>query len=867
MASTTLTDILQWAKQQPAWQQDALRRLFVVGDLAPADFDALTEICKSKYGLASQSAEPLSADHVPVSEGGSANAVALISVTHQGGVNALAANQTVSFGQNLTIVYGENAAGKSGYTRLLKAACRSRVVEQILGNVLSKSAPLKANATIRIREGVNELDVAWTLGASPSSSLAQVSVFDGHCVPVYLRDKTDVAFRPFGLDLFDKLAVACLEVKKRLENESLQLGASLLPPTPHIAVGTKVRNFLDTLSGLTKDTDVLTLAKLSDLERNRLTELREMKRDLEAADPKKRAQELAAKADRIERAAEHAKSVVTVLGLQSLKQLIDAREDLKSARSALDTLRKTTFTPELLTGTGGGRWRQMWDAALAFAHESTPSLDFEHAEGAKCPVCQQELQADAASRLKHFAAFIKSTAQQEADAAAANYAARRKDILALAIDRPEIAATLSEVTVDQPAFEQRADQFFATAKTLRDGVEKFTDSGDNLLMGMTFDPSFEKDLRAISDALRVRVLQLQGTAKTLSTAEQKELAELEARDALGLIVDSVLAEIHRKRKIAALAQCIADTGTGAVTKKSTELTKLLITDQLQKTFQSELQKVDFTHLSVGIQPAGGSKGILFHKLTFSNAPGVKVTDVLSEGESRALSLAAFITELSTAPTRSGIIFDDPVSSLDHQWRERIGKRLVAEAIKRQVIVFTHDLLFLRILISESEKSGVPFTHQYIRREGAAGICSPDLPWVAMNVNSRIKVLRVRWDAANKLAASGQTDAYESATREIFGLLRETWERGVSEVLLNDVVERYRPSIETKKVAKLHDITEADCKAVDAGMTAASRWILGHDEALADGTPFPKPVEVKQHIDALEGWAKEIRKRRDGKKAS
>ena len=185
-------------------------------------------------------------------------------------------------------------------------------------------------------------------------------------------------------------------------------------------------------------------------------------------------------------------------------------------------------------------------------------------------------------------------------------------------------------------------------------------------------------------------------------------------------------------------------------------------------------------MSVEIQAAGGLKGALFHKLVFSNAPGVKVTDVLSEGESRALSLAAFLTELSTAPARSGIIFDDPVSSLDHHWRQKIGRRLVAEAKERQVIVFTHDLLFLRIVLNECEKQGVPCDHQYIRRDMQAGICSPDLPWVAMNVKKRIGVLRNRWQSANRVYAKDGAEAYEPIARELFGMLRETWERGVSE---------------------------------------------------------------------------------------
>lgn len=77
-----------------------------------------------------------------------------------------------------------------------------------------------------------------------------------------------------------------------------------------------------------------------------------------------------------------------------------------------------------------------------------------------------------------------------------------------------------------------------------------------------------------------------------------------------------------------------------------------------------------------------------------------------------------------------------------------------------------------------------------------------------------------------------------------------------------MVERYRHSIETQKVRKLHDITEADCKAVEDGMTECSRWMRGHDQAPADGTPFPTSAELRARIDNLENWVKRIRKRRE-----
>jgi hypothetical protein len=440
-------------------------------------------------------------------------------------------------------------------------------------------------------------------------------------------------------------------------------------------------------------------------------------------------------------------------------------------------------------------------------------------------------------------------------------------MMTLHVTRPETASVISEIATDDPALAPRVAQYLENAVRLQSQANSLKEDGDHTIQAGTFDPALATEIDAIAKTLRDRVADLQGKASSLALSEQLELNELTSRGELSSIVDLLADEIERKRKVAALAQCVSDTTTTAITKKSTELTKSLITQQLQQTFKDELKKVEFTHLDVEIQTAGGAKGALFHKLAFTNAPGIKVTDVLSEGESRALSFAAFITELSTAPTCSSIVFDDPVSSLDHQWREKLGKRLTAEAATRQVIVFTHDLLFLKILLEESANQEVSFQHQYVRRDGQAGLCSSDLPWVAMGIKDRIGVLKTKFQAANALATAGKHDEYEDAARTIYGYLREAWERAVSEILLNNVVERYRPSIETKRVAPLHDITQADCDLVDGAMTAASRWIRGHDEALADGTPFPKAVVLKQQIDELEKWVKTIRERREKKKKS
>lgn len=859
MANPTLSEILGWSQDQPGWQRDALRRLFVAGTLTTDDVAELLGVCKATHGL-SDPGRPhvLAAEHLAITESGRAP-VSLVSVTHHRGVNALALEQTVSFGPGLTVVYGPNAAGKSGYARILKQACRSRAREDILGDVLAGEVPVKAQVTIRFREGTDD-PLQWISDDPPSNALAAVSVFDTHCAPVYLRDKTDVAFRPFGLDVFDRLSTACAEIRKSLEAEqaTLQAAAPLFSDFP---VGTRVQQVMDTLTSLTRIDDVRALATLSIDEGRRLHELRDRKRDLEAADPKRRAQELTLKARRVDVLAGHATSLLGTLATARLDAIRRATDTLRIAREALALLRRTALTTDLLAGTGEERWRAMWDAAKTFSEVASPRTPFPAlGDSARCPFCQQPIGTEAATRLAHLAEYVSSAAQEHVRKAEAAHAEAVHAVRDITVERDEIAVALAELEADDPPLGQRLARFLAEARRLRDTALAALRDGTALpIEGLA--PAIDTDLKAAAEVLRNRASQLAEQSRTLDPTVRQELAELEARSLLEGCLQAVEAEIERQKRLAAYKQCLADTTTQAITRKSTELTKSLVTDQLRSVFQTELAALHFTHLAVELQPAGGARGALFHRVVFTNAPGVAVTKVLSEGESRTLSLASFLTELTTASAASGIIFDDPVSSLDHIWRGRIAARLVTKARNRQVIVFTHDILFLRLLLDEALRQDVPCLHQYVRRESQAGLCSTELPWLAMSTKDRIGALKNHCQAAEKVFRTAGADAYERDAREVYGLLREAWEHAIGEILLNDVIERYRHSIESQKVRHLHDITEDDCRTVNDAMTECSRWIRGHDHPPADAAPFPAPTELRSRIAQFEKWVQEIKRRR------
>jgi hypothetical protein len=866
MHEETLVGILGWSVAQPPWQRDAIRRLFTAGALDAADFDELLELAKARHGLADpRDAAPLEKAHLAIGDGdGSSPPVSLLSITHHQGVNALAEEQTVSFGPALNIVFGQNATGKSGYTRILKQACRSRSREDVLGNVLVDGAPAKGRATLRFQVGDEERTIAWTSNGVPTSALVGVSVFDAQCAPVYVRDKTDVAFRPFGLDVFDKLSSACTELRRRLEAEQKAISIPLrLPQAP---AASKVAAVLGSLTALTNTDSLRALATLAPNETARLEALREKKRDLQAADPKKLAQALDLKAGRIESLLSQLTTVADRLGEAVIEGLREARTALEVAQRALDQVRKAVLMADPLSGTGEHTWRKMWDAAAEYSRVAYPVAEFPvTGTNAKCPLCQQLLGDEAAERFRHFHELVTSSAQADVRAAERALAEQGERVAKFAVDSQAVSLSVEEVSADNAELGDRIRAFLEEGVTVQNAIRRALDDG-TAIPATGLAKFADTDLRTAGDALRERTKHLRQQQPSMDSKESDELLEFEARVVLGDGLDQVLNEIERLKRVAAYGQCFADTNTQAITRKSTELTTRLVTERLQESFRAEIQRVEFTHLAVELRPAGGTRGALYHELVFTNAPKTSVANVLSEGEARALSLAAFLSELSTASTISAIIFDDPVSSLDHFWRERIARRLVAEAKARQVIVFTHDLVFLKCLLAESDRLDVRFKHQYVRRDGgASGLCSEELPWFAMRVNDRIGVLRNRWQTTEKISRTQGADTYERDGREIYGLLREAWEQAVAEVLLNDVIERYRPSIETKNVRPLHDISEEDCVAVDDGMAECSRWIRGHDQAAADGTPFPTPAELEKRIEDLDAWVKRIRKRRESKK--
>lgn len=346
-----------------------------------------------------------------------------------------------------------------------------------------------------------------------------------------------------------------------------------------------------------------------------------------------------------------------------------------------------------------------------------------------------------------------------------------------------------------------------------------------------------------------------GGRDTLAT----EKAELEDRK----ILNTNKAKLTRRRDLmvldAAFTKAIGSCGTTGITKRANDLVDTHLSSAVVARFESERDGLDIGHLKIGLTRKSGQL-----KAEFQTDPQTKLTkltsQILSEGEQRALALAAFLTEVALTEGSGPIIVDDPVSSLDRDRSGRVAVRIAHEATQRQVVVFTHDIVFFNELCRAADAVNIePVTIALFSDQNAAGkVDQAGMVWKGLNVFKRIGHIKARLAQLRKLPSNSPAD-YEYEIKGLYGRLRDTYERMVEEVIFRDIVRRGTDVIQTQL---LRYVTLPDALAIrfHEGMTRANTH--SHDNPASDTVPVPTPDEFAAHVADLESLITDFNAARD-----
>ena len=237
--------------------------------------------------------------------------------------------------------------------------------------------------------------------------------------------------------------------------------------------------------------------------------------------------------------------------------------------------------------------------------------------------------------------------------------------------------------------------------------------------------------------------------------------------------------------------------------------------------------------------------------------------MLSEGEQTCVAIAAFLAELATAPHNSALVFDDPITSLDHKWRHKVAARLATESAVRQVIVFTHDLIFLND-IEDAAKRTTCETRNIRRSAKTVGMVDADLPWDGMKIAERVDHLEKRARAMVAVRAREDEETYKRDARYFYDDLRAAWERALEEVAFAHVIMRHRDYIRSRDLLRVSAMTEQHCNSWTDNFEKCCDLIAGHDGSRGRNRAMPEPGELLQDVQALDGWVRGLRERQKTK---
>lgn len=752
--------------------------------------------------------------------------------------------------KNLTIIYGSNGTGKTGYGRIFKNCCDISLYgkgpDKIIGNVYKTSGAEESRATIVYSVGGKKKEYTWSSQEkSYNLELAKINVFDDARGKESLENELEISYKPYGISFLERLIANIDSTRNRI---SVMLSSNAINGIKWLEKYTELseaENLMKAYSAKNdKEIERLVEKIEKDTRLNKSGDIDEL--NLELATLKTNAPsviiqqkntdnrnllELKAFLDNIANSVE-----VTSINRYNLaiKKLNLSKENAKKAK-------ELTFNEEeFLKGTGDVFWKKLWVAAKEYfdSIHAESEISPEMSSMKKCVLCQQNLDADAITKVKKFEEYFNDRSQEELKNAQGQY---------------ENMMTGLEETFDEIALKQKLrlietnynklfnyidEESTTVIKHIKENVLQELENGNTVSI---------PNLNAAASKLKSMIKNVQTviadntkTVHKLSNDEKysKEIHRVELKiKRYNFLEDfkreknKILSDIcvwHRNDELNKIKnQC----QTTNLSKKVGELNERYVIDTLAEAFKENLSVATNGGISCHIEKGRTFKGKSSRKIVLDfiepSHSSTNAAAILSDGEADVVAFVGFLSELKTYNNKSAIIIEDPVSSIDHIYSDSIAKLICEESTKRQIILFTHNALFLTQLQRYAEAMYISPDFKTIRAGKETGIITEGVPLEKMTIKNRIKKLNEKLQDLKGMYNDDQLDKYQECGEEYYKLLRSAWERFVEDILFGGVLQRFDDRVQTQKLKRIK-ATKDDFVKVDQQMSLCSSFC--HDTA-------------------------------------
>ncbi len=844
--------IISWLKRKPHWLQFLGESILENGEVTDDDVKTSFNLFLEENGLKERKAPFQDVVFKNMAE----RSIAGVSHPHLkriysvSNVNALAENQVLEFGPNLTVILGENGTGKSGYVRLMSNMFVSRGQKEILPNVFLEESPGEPSCMLLFDVDGDEKVVSYPEDGS-DSLLARFSVFDTKSVSIHLEKSNRLNFTPSGFIFFDDLLDGIQRLEEMLDSKIEQTNTK--SEFSHLFSGkTNISEEIGHLTAETKLQNLMKLAKFGEDEENRVLQINSRIAELKTKNVSARIHQLTKMKTQLIKT----ESRVSQMNNLCSQHRIDELAGLVNHHVRLNEQASKEGVSALegypIKGLGTKEWQGFITSAkeyISSAMIKTKGIETFPSDSSHCPFCLQALTEKEEKLIKAYWQLISNQTRREIDrnkGLIREQIKKVKSISPLGICENSNLVSFFQTTHPNPV------KYWISQARIMDGNREF-------ILENLENKSWSKKVReelfpeGIFHALQKDIeLELEhltssGWSKELKELEL-ELLELTDRQMLSRLIPQIKIYLSKLKWVKLAKQSRSRLSTSALTRFQGAQFKIHITQAYTNAFNSECKYLRApSFISVTQRNSKGAS------LRTFQVKGYGAKSILSEGEQRAVSLADFLTEVQLNPDNSGVIFDDPVTSQDHIRRIRIAERLVELAKERQVVIFTHDVPFFLQAISLAKQKHIETSSVAIRKTGnTPGIIVSDLPWIAQNVKARKGFLRNMLVDLKRTEKTGDQDAYLLKAKTWYTLLREAWERAVEERLFKGVVERFGFGIQTQKLNKV-EINSDFLEAIEVGMTETSQWV--HDSGAGLNPTPPDTEKAEADLLAFENFIK------------
>jgi hypothetical protein len=660
-ATSSKSLLVDWANQQDHWVRGIVAEVVRTGQpLAEARVAHYYDFLLREKQLSSEPFTPVAALGTVAQATRREEPLVLTSLKDVRGVNALASDQEIAFNPRLTVLFGENATGKTGYVRILKRIAQVRTAEPILPNIDPGQSPTKPHATISFRIGTTDQSVEWN-DESGVHPFTLIDVFDARGAVVHVDEELTYVYTPRELSLFLLVHQAVEAIRAKLDQarRDAQPEGNLF--LPRFSRDTAVYPKIESLSASTDLADLTTLAAVTPEEEAGLAAIREKVDALRSTSAAARVQVATAERDSLQQAF----TAVELLQRFDLGAYGAALATLTGAREDQTRVTQQAFAADNLPGVFGDAWRAFIQAGEVYLRE-VERADYPSV-GGQCAYCRQPLGEAASTLIRKYREFCNNDLARTIERTQGTLTQLSAPLRGFDHARLKAEAERRLANTNDPAQRQPYESllaFLPVAQRLLDDVRAFRAHEDTTLTGAAAEVA--STLRAQVSNLNTLIADLNTQAEERRRAFEREAAtlrDLEARLALRELLPAIRTYVERA-KWADKAGTILGRFRGlgrSLTEASKTASESILNHDFEALFNAECKSLRAPKVTLEF-PGRRGQAARRKSLTADH----RLSDILSEGEQKVIALADFLAEAFLKGAAAPIVFDDPVNSLDYK---------------------------------------------------------------------------------------------------------------------------------------------------------------------------------------------------------